>query len=74
MKTYGNTRRAASGNGTRAELTRFWNEFSVYSDSELLGYIVDRNSRVFEARNTDHRFVGNFTSVRKAMRALEPAP
>jgi hypothetical protein len=57
-----------------ASVTRFWQEFSVYNGQQHVGYVLERNGRQFEARDTSHKFLGNFSSLRAAVRAIAAAP
>jgi hypothetical protein len=57
-----------------ATTIRHWQEFSVYDGQRHIGYVIERDGRQFEARDPSHRFIGNFPSLRKAMRACASAP
>jgi hypothetical protein len=75
MKPCDNSQRIASGDATlTASITRYWNEHLISDGKQVIGYVIDRSGKQFEARTSDHSFIGNFPSLRKAMRALGPAP
>jgi hypothetical protein len=57
-----------------ASTVRSWQELAVYNGQQHIGYVVERDGRQFEARDASHKFIGNFSSLRAAMRACASAP
>jgi hypothetical protein len=75
MNTYPHAQRIANGDTTLTATTiRAWQEFGVFAGEQHIGYVIERDGRQFEARDQNHRFIGNFPSLRKAMRACASTP